>query len=424
MSCALESGDNAVVRICEETTFRTLETTPTMFKIPFLSESYSAVRGQPANNEIRGNPNAALPFVGNWNLGGNWACTFHFDTIGLLLNGCIGAPTSIAASTVATEVYTGAGVLDDMSSNAGANYTGTDLAQYEIVISTAAGTDKFTYQKTTYDANGQETAGAVSAEISITGAAQAIADGLTVTFGATTGHAVTDSWTVMVYGQNHHVFDIDSDLPSYNWEIDYSGTPDVFNYLGTVFNTLGLTLSGAEGPLAVNMGLLGSKLNTDTSTNASSTTSFTDLAQSLFRSNGLYIDSTLIANFEELTINHTNNFQPVRYVETTAANKGTVSCYKPTIRSTTGMIRFGFEDQDDLLTDAIAETEVSLISSIAAGDYWLRAEMQEVLVEPSVPMVGSNTELIKHEMNYTAGYQNGSYGSQIRFTLFGGAASY
>lgn len=56
---------------------------------------------------------------------------------------------------------------------------------YTVVISTAAGTDKFQWKK-----NG----GTLSAEVAITGAAQALSDGVTVTFAATTGHTAGDLW--------------------------------------------------------------------------------------------------------------------------------------------------------------------------------------------------------------------------------------
>lgn len=56
---------------------------------------------------------------------------------------------------------------------------------YTVKISTAAATDKFQWRK-----NG----GSWSAEIAVTGAAQSLVDGVTITFAATTGHTQDDLW--------------------------------------------------------------------------------------------------------------------------------------------------------------------------------------------------------------------------------------
>ena len=58
---------------------------------------------------------------------------------------------------------------------------------YDIKITTAAGTDKFEWRKD---------AGAWSAEVTITGAAQTLSEGVTVTFAATTGHTLNNQWHV------------------------------------------------------------------------------------------------------------------------------------------------------------------------------------------------------------------------------------
>lgn len=74
--------------------------------------------------------------------------------------------------------------LDDLT--LGGTFSGGVNADFQIKITTAAGTDKFKYSN-----DGGQT---FSAEISITGAAQSIGDGLTITFGVTTGHTLGDIW--------------------------------------------------------------------------------------------------------------------------------------------------------------------------------------------------------------------------------------
>jgi len=68
-------------------------------------------------------------------------------------------------------------------------YLGPVTATYTFKVSTAAGTDKFQWKKD---------AGAYSAEITLTGAAQAIELGLTVLWAATTGHTLNNTFTVLI----------------------------------------------------------------------------------------------------------------------------------------------------------------------------------------------------------------------------------
>jgi phage tail sheath gpL-like len=76
------------------------------------------------------------------------------------------------------------GTLNDATSQG--TYTGTTTKKFMVKISTAAATDKFQYSID----NGANW----SAETDITGSAQTLEDGVTVTFGATTGHAADDEW--------------------------------------------------------------------------------------------------------------------------------------------------------------------------------------------------------------------------------------
>lgn len=76
--------------------------------------------------------------------------------------------------------------LDDLTS--GGTYTGVDDLSVMIKITTAAGTDKFSYSTD----NGENW----SAEVAITGAAQTITDGITATFGAKTGHLLDTYWRI------------------------------------------------------------------------------------------------------------------------------------------------------------------------------------------------------------------------------------
>ena len=81
--------------------------------------------------------------------------------------------------------FTGSG-LDDMS--IGGTYTEETDAEYLVEIDGTGTPDTFKWSKdggTTWEATG----------VSITGSAQTLDNGVTVTFGATTGHTIGDQWT-------------------------------------------------------------------------------------------------------------------------------------------------------------------------------------------------------------------------------------
>jgi len=92
--------------------------------------------------------------------------------------------TGYSTSTTVSKAYFDGSGLNDLTP--GGTFSGTSITDYIVQIDTAAGTDKFKWSSdggTTYTAN-----------VSITGAAQTLSNGVTVNFGATTGHTLNDRW--------------------------------------------------------------------------------------------------------------------------------------------------------------------------------------------------------------------------------------
>lgn len=87
-------------------------------------------------------------------------------------------------SSVATASFAGAG-LNDLTS--GGTYTGAGWATYVVIVSAVGAPDHFQWLK-----NGT----GLSSPIAITGSAQSLSDGVTITFAATTGHTVGASWSI------------------------------------------------------------------------------------------------------------------------------------------------------------------------------------------------------------------------------------
>lgn len=94
---------------------------------------------------------------------------------------CIGQKLS----SVQKKKFVGSG-LDDATS--GGAYTGTGTALFEIEITSAATPDVFKWRK-----NG----GTYTTGVNVSGTAQTLSDGVTVTFAATTGHTLADKWFIL-----------------------------------------------------------------------------------------------------------------------------------------------------------------------------------------------------------------------------------
>jgi hypothetical protein len=83
---------------------------------------------------------------------------------------------------VGTQVFAGAGLNDATS---GGTYSGTGPTTFDVEIDATGTPDTFKWRKG---------AAAYTTGVAITGAAQTLSDGVTVTFAATTGHTLADKW--------------------------------------------------------------------------------------------------------------------------------------------------------------------------------------------------------------------------------------
>ena len=86
---------------------------------------------------------------------------------------------------------------DDL--RAGGTFSGTARTTFEVEIDAVASTDTFKWRKITRDSNGAKTIGSWTTGVSITGSAQTLDDGVTVTFTDTINHTLGDAWNVQMY---------------------------------------------------------------------------------------------------------------------------------------------------------------------------------------------------------------------------------
>jgi hypothetical protein len=155
--------------------------------------------------------------------------------------------------------FTGAG-LNDLSTNN--VYTGSVDATFEVEIDATGTPDTFRWRKD----GGSWTSG-----VAITGAAQSLSDGVTVTFAATTGHTITDLWTIETHVNADQPDDMDvvsetyfsgSEDTTYEIVIDSIGTPDTFRWRyytvsgGWSSWTTGVSITGGEQTLNNNVKII------------------------------------------------------------------------------------------------------------------------------------------------------------------------
>lgn len=105
----------------------------------------------------------------------------------LLIISLFALTLSAQTVTIGPAVFNGPDTnLNDLTS--GGRYTPVAVnAEYLITISAVGTPDHYVWSK-----NG----GTLSSPVAITGSSQTLTDGVTITFGATTGHTLNDSWTI------------------------------------------------------------------------------------------------------------------------------------------------------------------------------------------------------------------------------------
>ena len=111
--------------------------------------------------------------------------------------------------------------------SASGTFTGEVRTTFEVKVTTASGTDKFKHRKITRDANGVKTFGAWSVATAMTGAAQLLSDGMSITFAETTDHIMDDQWNVQMYERtNAEIAAIISELVLYKYSTKGRGVTE------------------------------------------------------------------------------------------------------------------------------------------------------------------------------------------------------
>ncbi len=137
-------------------------------------------------------------------------------------------------STVGSVTFSGTG-LDDATS--GGTFTGTSTLNYKVEIDGTGTPDTFKWSDdggTTWDATG----------VAITGSAQTLNHGVTITFGATTGHTLADAWTFTATAPS-------GDLAQFQNPAGSSIGGITYNESGLAFNTDHLFIDKSTGYIGI-----------------------------------------------------------------------------------------------------------------------------------------------------------------------------
>ena len=144
------------------------------------------------NYQVRGGTNPRITLTTD----GEWPDDMReFD--GMVITCQVGADGTAKTFTGFEPATTHDPGLDDMIAAVG-TWAGSTRTKYEIVIDAEATPDTIKWRAVTRDADGSKTYGAWTATVNITGAAQVLEAGVSVTFTATTGHTLSDQWNVHI----------------------------------------------------------------------------------------------------------------------------------------------------------------------------------------------------------------------------------
>jgi uncharacterized phiE125 gp8 family phage protein len=136
------------------------------------------------------NPRVSLTQSGSWP-------TDVRDYDGMAITCSVGANGDVVPFTLFRPTNSTSTQLDDLTISG--TFTGTVRTTLEIRIDTAATPDVWKFRKLTWNSNDVKTVSAWSSGVNISGVAQTVADGLSATWVATTGHTDESVWQVDLY---------------------------------------------------------------------------------------------------------------------------------------------------------------------------------------------------------------------------------
>jgi hypothetical protein len=379
--------------------------------VDIISEELNEKRERIQYSGIRANKLARKSYPGNRLVQGpGFDFVANVDFLGFPLSNLFGDVTGTAGVSVSPDIFMGTG-LNDLT--AGGTFSGSQFRIYLIEIDGAGTPDTF---KWSVDYGGTYEASTVT----ITGAAQTLDNGVTVTFGATTGHTLADKWLVIAHKNNSFIFNALGTNTFYSDKVERSwaqmSPQRHLLYEGIKVNGMSFSITPMwDGRITLD--LIGR--NQDESSPA---TSPVDSTPTEFTSPWMYGGLSIlragdiIYRCQQLDMNITSNIESSNYVHD---NRNWVLRDAPRrMYDITGTIVVTYED-GDYIDDARANSDIDIgfvtyDSSTVPGMF--AGFMQEVnLTEEMEPGVSEGAKTMSFP--FTAHYESGDIGTALRFYL-------
>jgi len=374
------------------------------------------------NDEYRNSRSAAAPFRDVRSCGVSFEHILRMDAVGWLLKYAMGAPTSITATTVGTATVVS--VAGAITATKGGSCSGTaPKYKHEIVIDGGdpANPNTFKWRRLTYNADGTTTTGSWTTGVAITGVAQNLDVGVTVTFSAITGGTTNDEWYILSYGQNEHTFTLTTLPTGVTFENYYKDVTVADEYLalkGGLIESLKIPLTPA-GPVVVSVDAPCREDAMSTSSVDATPTTYTGDPIDHARRSVLEYGGASIALLKGCEINLANNLDTGGYVCDTSG--GLIYQLPEGVARVNGTLNAVF-DSDDIYDDAAAFTERSLKVRWTLSNYYLELYVAELYLQRAVPMQeGKGGMVIKTPWE---GHASSASGSALTAVLANDVAGY
>lgn len=374
------------------------------------------------NDEYRNSRSAAAPFRDVRSCGASFESILRMDASGWLFKYAMGAPTSITSGTVSASVVVAESGTLTVTKGGTCNGTAPKY-KHEIIIDSGDPTNPntFKWRRLTYNADGTTTTGSWTTGVAITGAAQNLDVGVTVTFNAVTGGVTNDEWYVMSYGQNQHIFTLGSLPVGLDVENFYDGVDPADEYLqlyGGLIESLRVALSPA-GPVVLQVDIPCREDSMALASLDSTPTEYTGDPIDHARRSVLEYGGSSIALLKGCEINLANNLDTGAYVCDTSG--GLIYELPEGVARVNGTLNAVFRT-DDLYDDAAAFTERSLKVRWTLSNYYVEMYVAELYLQRAAPtQEGKGGMVIKTPWE---GHASASTGSALTVTIANDVAGY
>ncbi len=349
--------------------------------------------------------------IGRRSVGGTLNLVANLELLGWVLQALLGPPDTKPAGTVRAAAFDGSG-LNDLTS--GGTFSGAQLTEYLVEIEATGSPDTFRWSK-------DGGANWVASGVAITGASQTLDSGVSVTFAATTGHAVGDRWWIIAHGQTGHLFQASGVTPpSFKLERSWSTLDRHLVYSGCRIAGLSMDLGSMwDGIIGVDI----AGRNQEDDASAPLDASPTQLLAPWLAGPDMMVlkAGQQVFQVDSLSLKIDRGVDPKLYP---AGGGGVVRSLPVGICKVTGNVSVYYEDAA-WVSAARANSKFDLgvrIIDTESQPNTLDLRLPELTLTPVEAHVADEDQVTQFELN--GYYETNSFGTMIRAILDNGVAGY